>query len=136
MKIERIRRVFDVTQAELASFMGLSRSFISMNERKQRTFSARDNHRIDTMYEAVFREPEQHALTAIQKLQSEYQDAIQVDIKRQLSGFQQKVQYKEMEMERAQKHYQNLQSRMLAILHLEEALKHFESDLNGSKSRS
>ncbi len=129
MKIERIRKVLEITQNDLADFLGISRSAVSMHERNQRTLSHEDSQCVDALFEAIFRPPEPYALEVLERLQQEHAEILQAETNRQLARMQVKIEAQELALQIALNTYQKLQNRLMAILHFEESIQALKSDM-------
>jgi DNA-binding XRE family transcriptional regulator len=121
MKLEQIRKVFNISQAELSMFLGISRTVISMHELNRRSLSFSDSCCVDFMYDMIFKQPEPTALDLFQNQQQGEILQLQSNIKRQLLSLSNTVHRKEVELNLAKRHYDNLQARFVAIVHLKEA---------------
>lgn len=121
MKLERIRKVFDISQAELSMFLGISRTVISMHELQRRNLSFSDSCCVDFMYDTVFKQTEPSAFDLLHKQQQHESLQLESNIKRQLASLGHAIQRKEIELQLAKRHYDNLQARFVAIVHLKEA---------------
>jgi transcriptional regulator with XRE-family HTH domain len=121
MKLEQIRNLFDISQKELSMFLGISRSVLGMALINRRDLTISDNQIVDDMYDAAFNAPGKSFKQALAANQQENEDLVSATIQRQLVSLTTLMRHKEKELAIAQRHYQKLQTRFLALLSLEES---------------
>jgi len=129
MKLEQIRNLFDISQKELSVFLGISRSVIGMALIKRRELTMSDSNAIDAMHNAVFKESGPFSNLALNSNQQANEALVAANIQVQMVSLATLAYHKEKELAMAQRSYQKLQSRFLAIMNLEETYATAHDDM-------